>query len=72
VLFIIAMASATAEILGVQEGQGIPVRRRDSSGYTVNVFEGKQEQMLKVCEHIQETGFIPKELVQNEVTWFYG
>ncbi|KAI8053760.1 Glutamate/Leucine/Phenylalanine/Valine dehydrogenase-domain-containing protein [Syncephalis plumigaleata] len=46
--------------------------RRDSSGYTVNVFEGKQEQMLKVCEHIQETGFIPKELVQNEVTWFYG
>ncbi|RKP25932.1 hypothetical protein SYNPS1DRAFT_14937, partial [Syncephalis pseudoplumigaleata] len=46
--------------------------RRDSSGYNVNVFEGKQEQMLKVCEHIQETGFIPKELVQNEVTWFYG
>jgi hypothetical protein len=41
------------------------------SGYTENIFGGKQEQMLKVAQHIAEKGFIPKELVQNEVQWFY-
>jgi glutamate dehydrogenase len=66
------MATATTDVIGVQDTTKMAMCRRDSSGYTVNVFEGKQEQMLKVCEHIQETGFIPKELVQNEVTWFYG
>ncbi|ORZ31905.1 Glutamate/Leucine/Phenylalanine/Valine dehydrogenase-domain-containing protein [Catenaria anguillulae PL171] len=41
------------------------------SGYTENIFDGKQEQMLKVANHIAEKGFIPKELVQSEVQWFY-
>ncbi|KAJ3365780.1 NAD-dependent glutamate dehydrogenase [Allomyces javanicus] len=40
-------------------------------GYTENVFDGKQEQMLKVAAYIAEKGFLPKELVQNEVQWFY-
>ncbi|KAI9137136.1 Glutamate/Leucine/Phenylalanine/Valine dehydrogenase-domain-containing protein [Paraphysoderma sedebokerense] len=42
------------------------------SGYTENIFDGKQEQMLKVCAHIEEKGFLPKELIVNEVSWFYG
>lgn len=42
------------------------------SGYAVTVFEGKHDQMLKVCAHIEEKGFIPKELINNEVAWFYG
>ncbi|KAJ3105920.1 NAD-dependent glutamate dehydrogenase [Phlyctochytrium bullatum] len=41
-------------------------------GYTDNVFTGKAEQMEKVATYIDEKGFIPKELVNNEVTWFYG
>ncbi|KAI9208576.1 Glutamate/Leucine/Phenylalanine/Valine dehydrogenase-domain-containing protein [Polychytrium aggregatum] len=40
--------------------------------YNSTVFVGKAEQLKQVCAHIEEKGFIPKELVQNEVTWFYG
>ncbi|KAJ3410477.1 NAD-dependent glutamate dehydrogenase [Chytridiales sp. JEL 0842] len=43
-----------------------------TDGYTDNVFAGKAEQLAKVCGFIDEKGFIPKELVQNEVQWFYG
>ncbi|RUP42940.1 Glutamate/Leucine/Phenylalanine/Valine dehydrogenase-domain-containing protein [Jimgerdemannia flammicorona] len=42
-----------------------------TDGYNVNVFKGKQGQMVKVAEFLDSKGFIPKELVQNEVTWFY-
>jgi glutamate dehydrogenase len=44
----------------------------DSSGYNDNIFEGKADQMLKVCEYLEEKGFIPKDLVRHEVSWFYG
>ncbi|KAL1916544.1 uncharacterized protein VTP21DRAFT_5735 [Calcarisporiella thermophila] len=44
----------------------------NSTGYNPIVFEGKQEQMLKVNQLLEEQGFLPKELVQNEVSWFYG
>jgi glutamate dehydrogenase len=44
---------------------------KDSSGYNENIFEGKGEQMQKVCEHLEEKGFIPSDLVKNEVSWFY-
>lgn len=44
----------------------------DGYGYSTNVFPGKEEQMVKVCDHLEKTGFIPKELVKNEVSWFYG
>ncbi|RIA91793.1 Glutamate/Leucine/Phenylalanine/Valine dehydrogenase-domain-containing protein [Glomus cerebriforme] len=43
-----------------------------SSGYSDNIFEGKADQMLKVCEYLEEKGFIPKDLVRHEVSWFYG
>ncbi|KAJ3158757.1 NAD-dependent glutamate dehydrogenase [Irineochytrium annulatum] len=45
---------------------------RAVDGYTDNVFAGKSEQMEKVSLHIEEKGFIPKDLVPNEVSWFYG
>lgn len=43
----------------------------ESVGYVSNVFAGKKDQMVKVCSHVQEKGFIPQELINNEVTWFY-
>ncbi|KAJ3101712.1 NAD-dependent glutamate dehydrogenase [Phlyctochytrium planicorne] len=50
---------------------GAPKAAR-ADGYTDNVFAGKAEQMEKVSAYIDEKGFIPKELVNNEVSWFYG
>jgi glutamate dehydrogenase len=44
---------------------------RVSEGYSDNIFAGKNEQQAQVCAYIEEKGFIPKELVQNEVAWFY-
>ncbi|KAJ3083608.1 NAD-dependent glutamate dehydrogenase [Quaeritorhiza haematococci] len=44
---------------------------RTSDGYARNTFAGKQEQMQRVSAYLEEKGFIPKELVQNEVSWFY-
>jgi hypothetical protein len=42
------------------------------TGYAETVYEGKQEQMTHVRQWCEEKGFIPKELVANEVAWFYG
>jgi glutamate dehydrogenase len=44
----------------------------ESVGYVNNVFHGKNDQMKQVCNYVTEKGFIPKELVENEVSWFYG
>jgi glutamate dehydrogenase len=41
-------------------------------GYSSNVFSGKSEQLQRVVAYVEEKGFIPRELVQNEVSWFYG
>lgn len=41
-------------------------------GYNANIFPGKNEQMVQVCQYLEKSGFIPQELVQNEVSWFYG
>jgi glutamate dehydrogenase len=41
-------------------------------GYETNVFAGKNEQMVQVADYLSSSGFLPKELVQNEVSWFYG
>jgi hypothetical protein len=62
------MSSLT--VPGTNGGSNNKVAKAD--GYTDNVFLGKQEQLAKVCSFIEEKGFIPKELVQNEVSWFYG
>ncbi|KAG1469130.1 hypothetical protein G6F56_003439 [Rhizopus delemar] len=44
----------------------------NESGYVTNVFADKEVQMVKVCEHLEQLGFLPKELVKNEVSWFYS
>ncbi|CEI97888.1 Putative Glutamate dehydrogenase [Rhizopus microsporus] len=44
----------------------------NESGYATNVFADKESQMVKVCEHLEQLGFLPKELVKNEVSWFYS
>jgi glutamate dehydrogenase len=41
-------------------------------GYASNVFAGKAEQMKRVSEYVKEKGFVPKDLIENEVSWFYG
>ncbi|KAI8646021.1 Glutamate/Leucine/Phenylalanine/Valine dehydrogenase-domain-containing protein [Parasitella parasitica] len=41
-------------------------------GYNANVFAGKEEQMVQVQEYLENSGFLPKELVKIEVSWFYG
>jgi glutamate dehydrogenase len=43
----------------------------DAGGYFNNPFMGKQEQRIRVCEHITAQGFVPKDLVPIEVNWFY-
>jgi hypothetical protein len=55
-----------------QEGTIHKLSVNEKIGYADTVFEGKHDQMLKVSAHIAEKGFIPKELVENEVAWFYG
>lgn len=42
-----------------------------SDGYSINIFYEKAKQMAEVVRLIQSHGFIPAELVQTEVTWFY-
>ncbi|KAI9281377.1 Glutamate/Leucine/Phenylalanine/Valine dehydrogenase-domain-containing protein [Umbelopsis sp. AD052] len=45
---------------------------KNVSGYNANEFPGKEEQMVSVCDFLSGVGFLPKDLVQNEVSWFYG
>lgn len=42
-----------------------------SDGYSINIFSDKTKQMTEVVRLIQSHGFIPAELVQAEVKWFY-
>jgi glutamate dehydrogenase len=58
--------------LMAQQSSQSPLTVSGGTGYNVTVFEGKNDQMLAVCSIIEEKGFIPKELVKNEVAWFYG
>ncbi|KAH6562916.1 hypothetical protein BASA62_008844, partial [Batrachochytrium salamandrivorans] len=44
----------------------------DAVGYASTVFAGKQAQMVEVCTYVTDRGFVPKELINNEVSWFYG
>ncbi|KAG0704865.1 NADH-dependent glutamate dehydrogenase [Suillus ampliporus] len=41
-------------------------------GYTTPIFQGKDEQRTKVQIDVIAKGFIPRELVANEVNWFYS
>jgi len=43
-----------------------------SDGYSENVYAGKNDQMIQVVSYVSQKGFIPNDLVENEVSWFYG
>ncbi|CCM05749.1 uncharacterized protein FIBRA_07981 [Fibroporia radiculosa] len=47
-------------------------RIKNVPGYTTPVFKGKEEQRAKVQANVAAKGFIPRELVPNEVNWFYS
>ncbi|KAF8428896.1 Glutamate/Leucine/Phenylalanine/Valine dehydrogenase-domain-containing protein [Terfezia claveryi] len=43
----------------------------DATGYVTPVFEGKEKQMEEVMDALEAKGFIPPELIETEVQWFY-
>jgi glutamate dehydrogenase len=65
------MAEEVAEVT-VEAVEPAPAVEEETSGYARNEFPGKEEQMVHVCSHIRQTGFIPSELIENEVSWFYN
>ncbi|GJJ15432.1 hypothetical protein Clacol_009709 [Clathrus columnatus] len=46
-------------------------RVKNQPGYITPTFKGKNAQKARVFELISAKGFIPQELVKNEVSWFY-
>ncbi|KAF8882033.1 NADH-dependent glutamate dehydrogenase [Gymnopilus junonius] len=46
-------------------------RIKNQPGYNTPVFKGKEEQRALVENEVADKGFIPRELVSNEVNWFY-
>ena len=62
---------ATNGLLSLPGSRPEPVSK-DENWYTSNLFSGKAEQLKTVAKYVEEKGFIPKELVFNEVSWFYG
>ena len=43
----------------------------NSDGYSDNQFNQKQEQMNEVVDYIAKKGFLPQDLIETEVAWFY-
>ncbi|KAI7830006.1 Glutamate/Leucine/Phenylalanine/Valine dehydrogenase-domain-containing protein [Kickxella alabastrina] len=41
------------------------------SGYTDNVYSGKQEHRVQVCGILEKEGEIPSHAIEGEVAWFY-
>jgi glutamate dehydrogenase len=50
----------------------IPQEGAGGSGYVAPNFEGKAEQMEAVMDGLEAKGFVPPELVEEEVKWFYN
>ena len=53
----------------LEDGSGNEFMR--AQGYSENLFEDKVNQMTRVVGYISNKGFLPAELIENEVTWFY-
>ncbi|KZT11816.1 NAD-dependent glutamate dehydrogenase [Laetiporus sulphureus 93-53] len=54
-----------ANVYGFHRIENVP-------GYNTPEFKGKEEQRAKVQASLLAKGFIPRELVANEVNWFYS
>lgn len=58
--------------LSISHHSNLSVEEQNSfDGYTTSEFDNKREQMLEVVNLILSHGFLPPEVVQTEVTWFY-
>ncbi|GLB38177.1 putative NAD()-dependent glutamate dehydrogenase which degrades glutamate to ammonia and alpha-ketoglutarate [Lyophyllum shimeji] len=47
-------------------------RIKNLPGYNTPVFKGKEAQRALVEKDVASKGFVPRELVANEVNWFYS
>jgi glutamate dehydrogenase len=45
---------------------------QEGGGYVAPTFEGKEQQMESVMDGVEEKGFVPADLVEFEVKWFYN
>ncbi|KOS21092.1 NAD-specific glutamate dehydrogenase [Escovopsis weberi] len=59
-------------VLPTNGTNGNRVLRSATVGYIAPEFKGKVEQMKAVRTIIQESGWIPEPLIDNEIQWFYG
>ncbi|EJD34372.1 NAD-dependent glutamate dehydrogenase [Auricularia subglabra TFB-10046 SS5] len=70
------MASSTLRVPG--QANGAPrassesrLQLKNTSGYSTPTFAGKDAQRAQVVAAVAAKGFVPAELVQLEVAWFY-
>ncbi|KAH7392382.1 Glutamate/Leucine/Phenylalanine/Valine dehydrogenase-domain-containing protein [Phaeosphaeria sp. MPI-PUGE-AT-0046c] len=56
---------------GVSTPRIIPQEGAGGSGYVAPTFEGKEKQMEAVMDGVEQKGFMPPELVEDETRWFY-
>jgi glutamate dehydrogenase len=57
-----------SDVLGLMHHFNIQVVK-NTAGYEDIVFEGKKTQALNVEEIVAKSGFVPQNLVHNEVAW---
>ncbi|SJL07183.1 probable glutamate dehydrogenase, NAD(+)-specific [Armillaria ostoyae] len=64
---------AHLSVPGSRTGSDTSVHRiKNVPGYNTPVFKGKEEQRALVQAEVAAKGFVPPELVANEVNWFYS
>lgn len=63
--------SVTSTSSGHSSPRVLPAEGLGGSGYVAPTFEGKEKQMESVIESVLEKAFIPEDVVQGEVEWFY-
>nr|ODN97728.1 glutamate dehydrogenase [Cryptococcus depauperatus CBS 7855] len=51
---------------------GVPIAKEDSLGYKLSAFPLKADQQAAVTAIIAESGFMPQDLVADQVDWFYN
>lgn len=52
-------------------GGKIKIASTEVTGYVTPVFEGKEKQIEEVMDALETKGFIPQDLIEGEVLWFY-
>ncbi|CEH15411.1 nad-specific glutamate dehydrogenase [Ceraceosorus bombacis] len=72
-----SLANVRSALLSVPGSNGSPRPTTpdhvlaNTTGYTDTVFEGKRDQAAAVTKLLKDKGFIPPDLVDAEVQWFY-